>query len=144
MINERTKNGCVAHHGCIHCRLRGARTDEAVGEDVDAIRQRLRPWQVTTPRRRVSLGSRLTAKSRRTATSVTATAAKCARCSTASLDACLEQIRAGYAWWSREYANEQSAGDCERYELAEQEARASKIGLWREPNLVPPWEWRHS
>jgi len=56
----------------------------------------------------------------------------------------LEQIRAGMAWWYREYANEQSPEDRDRYERAEREARAKKVGLWREPNPVPPWEWRRN
>jgi endonuclease YncB( thermonuclease family) len=59
-----------------------------------------------------------------------------------SVDVCLEQIRASYAWWYRAYAKKQSPEDRERYELAEQEAKAKKVGLWRDPNPVPPWEWR--
>ena len=38
----------------------------------------------------------------------------------------LEQIRAGYAWWYRAYAKEQSAEDRERYERAEEEARTKR------------------
>jgi phage/plasmid primase-like uncharacterized protein len=41
-----------------------------------------------------------------------------------SVDVGLEQIRAGYAWWYRAYAKEQTSEDRERYERAEQEARA--------------------
>jgi endonuclease YncB( thermonuclease family) len=59
-----------------------------------------------------------------------------------SLDIWLEQICAGYAWWYRDYAKEQSPEDRERYETAEQDAKARKVGLWRDPNPVPPWEWR--
>jgi len=33
--------------------------------------------------------------------------------------------------------------DRERYGRAEQEASAKKAGLWRDPNPVPPWDWRH-
>jgi endonuclease YncB( thermonuclease family) len=57
-------------------------------------------------------------------------------------DAGLEQISAGMAWWFHRYANEQSTEDRERSERAEQDATARKIGLWRDPNPVPPWEWR--
>jgi len=57
-------------------------------------------------------------------------------------DVNLEQIRAGMAWWYREYANEQTPDGRASYEAAEQEAREKKVGLWREPNPVPPWEWR--
>jgi endonuclease YncB( thermonuclease family) len=59
-----------------------------------------------------------------------------------SRDVGLEQIRAGYAWWYRVYAKEQSAEDRDRYERAEREAKERKVGLWREPNPTPPWEWR--
>jgi len=59
-----------------------------------------------------------------------------------TLDAGLAQITMGRAWWFRESAPEQSPGDRGRYESAEQEARARKIGLWRDPKPVPPWEWR--
>jgi len=51
-------------------------------------------------------------------------------------DVGLEQIRAGLAWWYRAYASEQSPEDRERYEHAEQDARAKKVGLWRDPNPV--------
>jgi len=57
-------------------------------------------------------------------------------------DAGLEQLKAGMAWWYRKYAGEQSAEDRERYEAAEQAARDGKLGLWRDPKPVPPWDWR--
>jgi len=57
-------------------------------------------------------------------------------------DAGLEQVRAGLAWWYRAYAKEQTLDDREIYELAEKEAREQKLRLWRDPNPVPPWEWR--
>jgi endonuclease YncB( thermonuclease family) len=59
-----------------------------------------------------------------------------------TLDAGLAQITMGRAWWFRRYANEQSPEDRKRYELAEQEAKAKKVGLWRDPDPLPPWEWR--
>jgi endonuclease YncB( thermonuclease family) len=48
----------------------------------------------------------------------------------------------GRAWWFRRYASEQSSEDRKRYEFAAQEAKAKKAGLWRDPDPVPPWEWR--
>jgi len=42
----------------------------------------------------------------------------------------------------RTYSNEQPPEDGERYERAEQEVRAKKVGLWRDLNPVPPWERR--
>jgi endonuclease YncB( thermonuclease family) len=58
-------------------------------------------------------------------------------------DAGIEEVRAGMAWWFRRYANEQSPEDRGRYEAEEREAQKKKVGLWRDPDPVPPWEWRH-
>jgi endonuclease YncB( thermonuclease family) len=52
----------------------------------------------------------------------------------------LEQVRAGMAWWYREYAREQPAA----YAAAEQQAHARRVGLWKDAAPVPPWEWRKS
>ena len=57
-------------------------------------------------------------------------------------DVNLEQIRAGLAWWYRQYAKEQTPDDRLLYERAENEARAAKRGLWVDANSVPPWKWR--
>ena len=59
-----------------------------------------------------------------------------------TLDVGLAQITTGRAWWFRKYADEQSPEDRARYEFAEQEARAKRVGLWRDGTAVPPWEWR--
>jgi len=59
-----------------------------------------------------------------------------------TLDAGQAQLAAGMAWWYRKYAKEQSAEDRGRYESEEQEARARRVGLWRDTDPVPPWEWR--
>ena len=48
----------------------------------------------------------------------------------------------GMAWWYRKYAKEQSSEDRGRYEFEEQEAKARRVGLWQDPEPVPPWEWR--
>lgn len=58
------------------------------------------------------------------------------------LDAGLGQVTAGFAWWYRKYAKEQSAEDARSYETAEQEARARSVGLWRDAEPIPPWDWR--
>ena len=57
-------------------------------------------------------------------------------------DANLEQVRAGMAWWYRQYAKEQRPDDRQRYEAAESEARQAKRGLWADQAPVPPWEFR--
>jgi endonuclease YncB( thermonuclease family) len=54
----------------------------------------------------------------------------------------LEQIRAGYAWWYRAYSNERSPDDRNRYEIAEHDARAERLALWRDPKPVPLREWQ--
>lgn len=61
-----------------------------------------------------------------------------------TLDAGLTQITIGMAWWYRHYAREQAAADAGAYEFAEQEARARRAGLWRDPVPTPPWDWRHA
>jgi endonuclease YncB( thermonuclease family) len=61
----------------------------------------------------------------------------------ATLDVNLAQIAAGYAWHYRQYEKEQSKRDREAYGIAERHARDQKLGLWRDPEPVPPWEWRH-
>jgi endonuclease YncB( thermonuclease family) len=57
-------------------------------------------------------------------------------------DVNLAMVRAGYAWWYRKYADEQSAADRVLYEDAEESAKAEGVGLWRDPAPIPPWEWR--
>lgn len=52
-------------------------------------------------------------------------------------DASAELARAGMAWAYTRYLTDP---EIKRLELA---ARAAGVGLWAEPNPVPPWEWRH-
>lgn len=58
------------------------------------------------------------------------------------VDANLEQIKAGMAWWYEKYRAEQSSEDQRRYAEAEESARAQRVGLWRDPDPMPPWDWR--
>lgn len=66
-------------------------------------------------------------------------------CSTCdkTVDAGLEQVRSGLAWWYRQYAKEQSPEERLSYDAAEAEARNRQIGLWSDPDPVPPWDYRH-
>lgn len=57
-------------------------------------------------------------------------------------DANRSQIKAGMAWWYRKYQNEQTPQQRVDYEEAEGKAKAEGIGLWREREPIPPWEWR--
>lgn len=59
-----------------------------------------------------------------------------------TLDANLAQILSGMAWWYQDYARDQPAGDRESYKSAVSEARQGRLGLWSEPNAIPPWAWR--
>jgi endonuclease YncB( thermonuclease family) len=47
-----------------------------------------------------------------------------------------EILKAGYAWWYRQYSKDARLGDME------DEARLARRGLWAESEPVPPWEWR--
>ncbi len=57
-------------------------------------------------------------------------------------DVNLALVRAGYAWWYREYAGEQSPSDRRLYEAAEKAARRKGVGLWSDPRPIAPWDWR--
>lgn len=59
-----------------------------------------------------------------------------------TLDAGLDQIAAGLAWWYRKYAKDQSATDARAYEFAEQAAHNRGVGLWQDADPTPPWDWR--
>lgn len=60
-----------------------------------------------------------------------------------STNANLEQLKAGFAWFYRQYAGDVPEIERAQYEAAETEAREGKRGLWQQPKPVPPWEFRH-
>ncbi len=60
-----------------------------------------------------------------------------------SVDANLEQLRSGLAWYYRQYAGDVAPANRPLYEAAEAEARAAKRGLWRDPQPVAPWAFRN-
>lgn len=57
-------------------------------------------------------------------------------------DVCEELIRHGYAWYAHMFGNELSAQQREVYTKGEQDARAQRVGLWSDPDPLPPWECR--
>ncbi len=57
-------------------------------------------------------------------------------------DVGLEQVRAGMAWWYRDYSKEQALENQELYGRTEQAAKEVKLGLWRDAAPIPPWKWR--
>lgn len=59
-----------------------------------------------------------------------------------TLDANHAQVLSGMAWWYQYYANQQPVEERERYKSAVTEARQRKLGLWSEPQPIPPWAWR--
>lgn len=61
-----------------------------------------------------------------------------------TLDANLEQVKRGLAWWNKKFADTQFPGDAGEYAAAERAARAARAGLWSERNPVPPWRWRYA
>jgi endonuclease YncB( thermonuclease family) len=54
------------------------------------------------------------------------------------VDVNLGQINSAMARVYRQYAKDQA------YYIAEDTAKAAKVGLWSKPNPIPPWEYRHS
>jgi micrococcal nuclease len=48
-----------------------------------------------------------------------------------------ELVRAGLAWWYRQYAPQDTT-----LAQLEAEARTAKRGLWADAHPIPPWEWR--
>lgn len=59
-----------------------------------------------------------------------------------TLDAGLAMVTLGLAWWYRAYAREQTLEARMQYEVAEDEARVKRVGLWQDAGPVAPWEWR--
>jgi endonuclease YncB( thermonuclease family) len=57
-------------------------------------------------------------------------------------DVGLEQIRQGMAWHYKEYQHEQTTQDRLVYRDEEENAKARRVGLWKDAKPVPPWEWR--
>lgn len=51
-------------------------------------------------------------------------------------DVSLALLRAGMAWHDTKHSDDGSLAEAER------QARAARIGLWSQPNPVPPWTWR--
>ncbi len=49
-------------------------------------------------------------------------------------------VKNGFAWVYRKYCKETFCEDWLNLEIV---ARYGKIGLWSEPNPIPPWEFRH-
>jgi len=57
-------------------------------------------------------------------------------------DVNLEVVKAGLARHYKKYQNEQSIEDQSAYANAENTAKNARLGLWSNPNSIPPWDWR--
>jgi endonuclease YncB( thermonuclease family) len=60
------------------------------------------------------------------------------------VDMNLEQIKAGMAWFYRQYQKQLSFEDQTAYATAEQEAKANKLGLWIDEAPIAPWHFRRA
>jgi endonuclease YncB( thermonuclease family) len=60
------------------------------------------------------------------------------------VDAGLELLRQGLAWVYTRYLPEASIDIQASYSQAEALAREQQLGLWSDPEPVPPWEWRRN
>jgi len=58
------------------------------------------------------------------------------------VDAGLEQVRAGLAWFFGRYAKELPPDRRQQYADMEAQAQAERRGLWADAAPVAPWEWR--
>lgn len=57
-------------------------------------------------------------------------------------DVGLEMVRQGMAWHAFQFAHEQTEAERAAYTAAEEKARLAKVGLWADPDPMPPWECR--
>ena len=72
------------------------------------------------------------------------TPAACERpmCIDGRTDVNLTQVVDGFAWHFKEYEQEQGRSERLIYSSAEQSARVSRTGLWKDADPTPPWNFR--
>lgn len=58
------------------------------------------------------------------------------------IDANLEQVKNGLAWFYKKYQNEQPLQDRLDYLHAQEAAENSKLGLWIDKEPIAPWDFR--
>ena len=59
-------------------------------------------------------------------------------------DANLRLVRLGYAWHYKRYQSEQTGEDRHLYAAAQGAAMKERLGLWRDPEPIAPWDFRAS
>jgi endonuclease YncB( thermonuclease family) len=57
-------------------------------------------------------------------------------------DVGLQLIHEGMAWHFKKYAKDQDWREAAAYASAERSARGAGRGLWRDRQVVAPWDWR--
>ena len=57
-------------------------------------------------------------------------------------DICHQQIKSGLAWHYKKYQDEQPEEDRSAYSTSELTAKNQQLGLWSEPQPMPPWDYR--
>ena len=57
-------------------------------------------------------------------------------------DAGLELLKAGLCWVYEKYITQATPAFEDSYRAAQALAESDKLGLWQDPEPVPPWEWR--
>ena len=57
-------------------------------------------------------------------------------------DICHQQIKSGLAWHYKKYQDEQPEEDQSAYSTSELTAKRQRLGLWSEPQPIPPWDFR--
>ena len=62
----------------------------------------------------------------------------------AGLDVNLAMVSKGMAWHYKHYQRDQTPHERRLYAQAEDDARASGLGLWRDPHAIAPWDFRRS
>jgi endonuclease YncB( thermonuclease family) len=60
------------------------------------------------------------------------------------LDANLEQVKRGMAWFYKKYQNELVQDDRLDYLHAQEAAEAGKLGLWADNEVIAPWDFRRA
>ena len=58
------------------------------------------------------------------------------------LDANLEQVKRGMAWFYKKYQNEMVLDDRLDYLHAQEKAETNKVGLWMDDEVIAPWDFR--
>jgi endonuclease YncB( thermonuclease family) len=58
------------------------------------------------------------------------------------MDCNLEQLKRGMAWHYKKYEREQPRDERQQYDAAEAAARVARVGLWRDVDPIPPWDYR--